>query len=240
MSTAALAVKVLEEADLITTEQQPGIRGSLKLCSRKLDHIDIDIDSPKSKHDNCLTITMPIGGYSNAENIKPTCGLASEQTLLGNMDAPRAFYLPDRFNAQLIWFRQGMLEYLFSSMELTDMEVDWLELSFEACSEAPIYRNPWPSDICVEINGKRIGVWTSPCDCGGRRGRITPEWWSELSTQFGFLKLWRVDRTGSYLDGELISDITLDQLDLDAQPFFRVRIGVAEDSQCIGGMNLFG
>ena len=32
MSTTALAVKTLEEAGLITSETQPGARGSMKLC----------------------------------------------------------------------------------------------------------------------------------------------------------------------------------------------------------------
>ena len=40
-SSAALNVKVLEEADLIHTELQPGTRGSMKLCSIKRGTIKI-------------------------------------------------------------------------------------------------------------------------------------------------------------------------------------------------------
>ena len=44
MSTVALAVKTLEEADLIATETQPGARGSMKLCSRRIDTIAVRLN----------------------------------------------------------------------------------------------------------------------------------------------------------------------------------------------------
>jgi len=239
MSTAALAVQVLQKAGILLTENQPGTRGTLKLCSRKLDQILLDLAPPDDTPDQSLALSMPIGGFSSAEGIRPTCGLASAECLIGTMDAPAVFYLPDRFSAQMIWFTQGFLEYRFSpGTELPG--TDWIEISFEACSEAPLYRDPWKSDIAVEVNGVRLGIWTSPCDCGGRRGGLTPAWWSDTSTQFGFLKVWRVDERGSWLDNQQISDVRLKDLALDQQDYIRVRIGVPADAEHVGGMNLFG
>ena len=103
-----------------------------------------------------------------------------------------------------------------------------------------MYRDPWKSDIAVEVNGKRLGIWTSPCDCGGRRGILTPEWWTESSTQFGFLKIWRVDSTGSYLDNQRIGDVRIQDLALDPYHYISVRIGVPADAENVGGLNLFG
>ena len=120
------------------------------------------------------------------------------------------------------------------------MEIDWLEMSFEACSEAPMHRDPWKSDIAVSINGCQLGVWTCPCDCGGRRGRLTPGWWPALSTQFGFLKTWRVSREGTYLDGVRLSGVTIGDLQLGQEMFIRARIEVPADAQNVGGINLFG
>jgi predicted transcriptional regulator len=120
------------------------------------------------------------------------------------------------------------------------MEIEWLELSFEACSEAPMHRDPWKSDIEVSINGKRLGIWTSPCDCGGRHGRLTPAWWPELSTQFGFLKAWRVTHDGSFVEDERVGDAAIDELGLKEQNYISVRIGVPADAQNVGGINLFG
>lgn len=240
MSTTALAVKTLEEAGLIATEMQPGARGSMKLCSRRIDTLSVDLGPEEEKEDSVLSMHMQLGGYSSADGIRKTCGLAGEKTIIGEMDNPALFYSPDRFDAQLIWFRQGSLEYRFSCEQLEHMEIDWLELSFEACSEAPMHRDPWESDIAVDINGKRLGIWTCPCDCGGRQGKLTPSWWPALSTQFGFLKTWRVTEKGSYLDGVRISDITIDDLRLSSKGYIGVTISVPEDAEHVGGINLFG
>lgn len=240
MSTTALAVKTLEEAGLITTETQPGARGSMKLCSRKIDTMSINLDPEQRSENSVLAMHMQLGGYSSADGIKKTCGLAGAQTVKGEMDNPAVFYAPNRFDAQLLWFRQGSLEYRFSCQQLDRMEIEWLELSFEACSEAPMYRDPWESDITVSINGKRLGVWTCPCDCGGRQGKLTPNWWPALSTQFGFLKTWRVTDKGSYLDGARISDVTIADLKIEGRNYISTTIGVLEDAEHVGGINLFG
>lgn len=240
MSTTALAVKTLEEAGIITSETQPGARGSMKLCSRRLDTVAITLSPEIENSTSTLVMHMPIGGYSIAEGIKPICGLAGPATYIGEMDDPSAFYVTDRFAAQLLWFRQGALEYRFAFPTREAMVYDWLEVSFEACSEAPMYRDPWKSDITVSINGRKLGVWTSPCDCGGRHGKLTPTWWSDLSTQFGFLKTWRVDGAGSYLENVLIGETTLRDLCLGEQGYIGVRIEVAADAENVGGLNLFG
>lgn len=240
MSTAALAVKILEEAHVIMTEAQPGARGSVKLCSRRLDTIAVHLAPKERTEDNVLALSMPLGGYSSADGIKKTCGIAGAKTIMGEMDNPAIFYSPDRFGAQLIWFRQGALEYRFAFQQMDQMEIEWLEISFEACSEAPMHRDPWESDIAVSINDKRLGVWTCPCDCGGRQGRLTPSWWPALSTQFGFLKTWLVTAEGSYLDGVRISDTAINDLGIDRRGYISARIEVPDDAQNIGGINLFG
>lgn len=240
MSSAAQAVKVLEEAGLIMSEVQPGVRGSMKICSRKKDTVAISLMLPETRGANVLTLQMPIGGYSIAEGIQPTCGIVGDNAYICDMDDPRGFYVTGRFGAQLIWFKQGALEYRFSYQQMDKMEIEWLELSFEACSEAPMHRDPWKSDIAVSINGKRLGIWTSPCDCGGRHGRITPDWWAELSTQYGFLKVWRVTQEGSYVENDRLSDINIEALGVGEKPYITVRIEVPEDAQNVGGINLFG
>lgn len=241
MSSAAQAIKVLEEAGLILSETQPGQRGTMKICSRKLDSFSVRLEPAWGSPDtNVITLEMPLGGYSKAGNIKNTCGLASDQVFVGEMDNVASFYLPQRFDAQIIWFREGYLDYDFSLLSIKRIVVEWLEISFEACSEAPMYRDPWKSDIVVSINGHCLGVWTSPCDCGGRHGKLTPAWWSDFSTQYGFLKTWRVDHAGSYLENVPISDVTLQTLQLHESDHISVRIEVPGDAQHVGGINLFG
>lgn len=239
ISTVSNSIVVLEEAELIRTERQNGVRGVAKLCSRKKDTISIHLAHFVKREMESFFYNMPIGAYSDCE-IKPTCGLLSHETNIGENDNPATFYDPNRYEAQLLWFQQGFVEYRFSNQALKEYDVNCLEISFEACSEAPNYRKDWPSDITVSINGQELGMWCCPGDFGGRQGRFSPEWWLPSSTQYGLLKRWRVDQQGSYLDDEKISAITLDDLKLTEKPYVSVRIGVKPDALHQGGINLFG
>jgi len=240
VSTVSLAISTLEEAGLIFTENMPGVRGVLKLSTRKIDSIGINL-MPFEKHmGSVLSMQMPVGCYSKVGSIMPSCGLTGVSSSIGENDNPRSFYHNDRFSAQLIWFRQGFVEYMFGIQNIDEIAVDWLELSFEACSEAPMYRDPWKSDIYVSINGRNLGMWTSPCDCGEHRGKLNPAWWPDLATQHGFLKTWRVDEKGCYLDSLPISGTTLNDLHLDAGDAVTVRIEAPDHAVNAGGLNLFG
>lgn len=240
VSTAALNVRMLEEAGLIRSEQQPGARGTMKLCNRRMDSIGINLVPQEEHRDSVLALSLPVGCYSFAEDIEPTCGLAGTRFSIGEDDNPRSFFCQDRFQAQLLWFRHGYITYHFSVLSMRDIHVQWLEISFEACSEAPMYRDPWKSDIELAVNGVPIGIWTSPCDCGGRRGLLNPPWWSDMSTQYGMLKTWRIDQKGSTLENMPLSDVTLDDLHVYDNPYISLRLGVSKEAEHVGGMNLFG
>lgn len=239
-STAALNVKVLEEAGLINTELQPGVRGSMKVCSRKSDHINIELDTfDLHAHDNSFYINMPIGNYVDC-NVFPTCGLVNEHGTIDAEDNPRSFYNPRRIDAQLIWLHKGYLEYRFPNSILQNGKEKLLEVSLELCSEAPNYRNNWPSDITMWINNKEIGTWTSPGDFGGRRGRLNPSWYSDGSTQYGLLKTWRIGSEGSFIDEKKVSDVKLLDLKVSEGNYISVKIGIKDDAKHVGGINIFG
>jgi predicted transcriptional regulator len=120
------------------------------------------------------------------------------------------------------------------------MEITRLELSAELCSEAPHHNNDYPSDITVWVNDVEIGTWTSPGDFGGKRGRLNPPWWNDSHSQYGMLKIWSVDREGSYVDGTPASDNGLRRLMLAPQQPITVRIGIKPEAEHPGGFNLFG
>lgn len=240
VSTAALGVRQLEEAGLIHTEIQPGIRGAMKLCSRRVESVSMRLTPEMEDGVSALTLQLPIGSYSEARAIKPDCGLVSEHAWIGEANSPRMFYHPDRLRAQLIFFDSGSLEYRFSLGEIDPVQVEWLEFSMEVSSNAPMYREDWKSDIEVAVNNQALGCYISPGDYGGRRGRLNPSWWSDTSSQFGKLKTWRVDSSGSTLDGEPIGSTSLSDLGLEASDYIALRIGVREDAQHTGGINLFG
>ena len=62
VSTAALNVRQLEAAGLITTEIQPGIRGAMKLCSRRVESISMSLVPQAQNGVSALTKHLPIGG----------------------------------------------------------------------------------------------------------------------------------------------------------------------------------
>lgn len=240
VSTTAMNVKILEEAGLIRTELQPGIRGSMKLCSRKIDVIHMSLAKPQNiSLDNTFYINMPIGNFVDCKIVAP-CGMASEKSYIDVEDNPRAFYNTERVKAQIIWFSKGYIEYRFSNSILQYGDPLSVELSLELCSEAPNYRNNWPSDITIWINGIEVGTWTSPGDLGGRRGRLNPPWWPDTSTQYGILKTWKVNSKGSYIDEVYVSDVTIDDLELKKYDYISVRIGIKEDATHVGGITIFG
>lgn len=240
VSTAALNVRQLEEAGLIAAEIQPGIRGAMKLCSRRIDSVSMNLVPKDEDGANALTMQLPIGSYADAADIRAECGLVCEHGWIGESNAPRAFYHPDRLKAQMLWFQSGFLEYRFSLGEIAPGQVEWLEFSMEISSNAPLYRSDFKSDISVFVNDRPLGIWTSPGDYGSRRGRLNPAWWSDTMSQYGLLKTWRVDAAGSHLDGQPSSGTTLDSLALGKRDYIALRIGVDRDARHAGGLNLFG
>jgi predicted transcriptional regulator len=239
LSTANLHLNALEQSGLIRSEMISASRGMQKVCARVYDMVVIQLPRHTAQLDKQVSVQMPIGAFVACE-VTPTCGLATESSVVGYLDDPISFYEPERLQAQLIWFRQGYLEYQFPYRVVPGQTPKSVTLSMEICSEAPNHHQDWPSDIFMEINGQPIGIWTSPGDFGGERGNLTPAWWEEWNSQYGLLKTWRVDASGSWLDGIPLSNVTIDALALDRQPYIRVRFGVHKDAQHIGGLNLFG
>ncbi len=238
-STATLHVNILERAGLIKTDLQPARRGLQKLCARTYDRIIIQLPTERKLDDTTVNVSMPIGGYVEA-TVMPTCGLAGDVGLIGQMDDPISFYEPERIYAQLLWFRSGHVEYRFPNRQPIGTELQSLELTFEACSEAPLHHSRWPSDVTLWINGVEIGTWTYPADFGGERGSLTPSWWDNNNSQYGLLKTWQINQQGCTVDGEPVSAVTLSDLIIEPNETISVSLGVKGDARNVGGLNLFG
>ncbi len=238
-STVGIHVETLEEAGLIRTELEPASRGLQKVCARMYDKVEVDLPTFDLPHERVLEMEMPVGAYTDCHAV-PTCGLLSENGIIGLLDNPASFYEPNHVNAQLIWFQHGYVEYRFPNRLPPGAQPEVLRLSMEICSEAPHYNLNWPSDITLWINGVEIGTWTSPSDFGGEHGRLTPDWWPPRNTQYGLLKVWHVNEFQSEVDGISLSKVTVPDLKIVESPFISVRIGVKPDAIHAGGVNLFG
>lgn len=231
-------VKKLEKAGLVRSERIQSNRSNYKVCHLDVESIEIEFPQKNRKDTRVHEFVLPVGHYTDFD-IAPTCGLATAEKLIGYYDDPRYFLDPERVNTKILWFTKGYVEYKVPNYLLSNQEPVSLEISMELGSEAPGVNNNWPSDISFILNGVNVGQWTSPGDFGGMRGNYTPEWWSLSVGQFGLLKILRIDDTGSYIDGERVSDITLSQLDL-RQKQWSFRVAVLENAVHPGGVTIFG
>lgn len=239
LSTATLHINSLEEAGLVNTELQPATRGRQKVCARAYDIIMVELTRATLPNETLLEYSMPIGAYVDCK-VLPTCGLASEKSIIGLFDDQASFYEPDRLHAQLLWFRHGSIEYRFPNRLPSSALLDSLDFSAEIGSEAPLHHPNWPSDVTLWINGVEIGTWTSPADFGGQRGILTPAWWESWNSQYGLLKVWHVTAEGTFVDGLKLSIVTLSDLHILDDPYISLRIGVKTDARHVGGINIFG
>lgn len=180
-------IKKLEECGLISASNDSSGHGNQKLCSLIQDRILVEIEKPIDLS-NVYNTSIKVGQFSS-HNICPTCGLATSSFVIGELDDVRYFDHPDHFNADIMWFTKGYVEYVIPNLIPRNQKITQLSLSAEISSEAPGTDNDWPSDISFYINDTLVGTWTSPGDYGDVRGMFTPEWWPQNWNQYGLLKL---------------------------------------------------
>lgn len=231
-------VKKLEKAGLVTTQMVRKEGGTHKMCTLAQTRISIDLPVKIPHASKSHEVLIPIGHYSEFE-VHPTCGLSTPDRVIGQFDDPRYFYTSERMNAGILWLGYGFLEYKLPNYLLQTQKVTAIEITLELGSEAPGYNENWPSDIFFKVNGTEIGVWTSPGDYGAERGRFSPAWWGDPVNQYGLLKVIRVDNTGTWVDGQKLSDIVLSDISIDRH-VWTLCIGVHEDAEHVGGLTLFG
>ncbi|MGO4732425.1 ArsR/SmtB family transcription factor [Paenibacillus sp. 2KB_22] len=237
-SIVTMHIRKLEDAGLIGSRRVRINGGTHKLCYLKQNHIEIELPSV-NRTSRTREQTISVGHYT-AFDIHPTCGLGTLEKEIGVWDDPRYFLDPERVHAAILWFGKGYVEYKTSNFLLPDETTDAIEISMELASEAPGLRDHWPSDIQFTFNGIPLGTWTSPADFGrAARGKYTPEWWHRNVNQYGLLKTIRIDTSGTYMDGERMSDITLADIKLD-EPFWTLRFTVDEESPNVGGLTIYG
>ncbi|TQI68221.1 ArsR family transcriptional regulator [Clostridium sp. KNHs216] len=242
VSSVALHIRFLEDAKMVITESQPGLRGSMRVCVSSVQSIHIDTAEEEfDPSKKAVTVDMPIGNYYHCY-VEPTCGLADANgEMMDNYDSPKAFFTPRRGQAQLIWFQQGYVEYRFPNYAEPQLSIKELSFSLELCSEAPGYMENWPSDITISINDLELTTYRCPGDFGARHGNYTPAGWQNGKTQYGILKTFSVRQSGGFLDGDLVNPhISLTQLNIQDRPYISIKIEIKETAQYVGGINIFG
>lgn len=233
-------IKKLEESGIIQVMTERGSHGNQKVCKVAVDKIVVDVESEENEEDqNIYNTEVKVGHYSDYE-VYPTCGLATSQAIVGEVDDPRYFSHPDRINVGILWFTKGYIEYIIPNLLPSATKIDQITVSLEISSEAPGINNDWPSDISILLNDVKIGTWTSPGDYGDVQGIFTPDWWFPNWNQYGLLKMIVINKKGTFVDGLKISDVTINEFNLDYKSTVRFKFEIEEDAKNVGGITIFG
>lgn len=235
----SMHVSKLEEAGLVRIKTTSGKRGTMKIVRPKYDRLMIDL-APSEEASHCYTDDIRVGYYTACHGT-PTCGLATSKEIIGSLDDPKVFSFPDRFNAGILWFSSGYVEYNLPNHLQAGQTLSELHISFEISSEYPETNEDYPSDIYFSINGIPLGMWISPGDYGARKGYVSPAWWPEVLNQYGLLKTLIINNEGTFMDGtKKLSNTTIQDLNIDYNSYITFRIEVPRDTTNCGGCTLFG
>lgn len=231
-------INQLEKAGIIEVGSAAGIRGTQKKCYIKEHRFLLDFQREHKNH-NTIAIEIPVGSYCDYET-KSTCGMATTDKVIGAFDNPRYFDDPERIYAGIVWITEGYLDYRLPNYIEKNQKVEELQITQEISSEAPGFSENWPSEIHFSINGINLGNWTSPGDFGLHTGLYSPDWWVYGKNQYGMLKALVINDHGCYMDGQPISSVTIDDLNIVSGSEIRYRISAPDKGPERGGLTIFG
>lgn len=240
VSRAAITqnIRQLNEAGLVEFGQSADDSGARKSCYLTEQQFMLNLGRQFQKQ-KIYSTEIPIGQFINYE-VMPTCGIAKTEKLIGHVDDPAFFADPQRVEAGILWFGAGYVEYRLPNYLQKGQQVEELQFSMELSSEAPGVAENWPSDLSFSFNDIQLGNWTSPGDYGDVHGRFTPNWWIPNWNQYGLLKLLCINKSGTYVDGLMVSPVRIEDLDINEKKEFLFRIAAPAEALNAGGCTIFG
>lgn len=239
VSTVSFHIKILKEAGMVKVLPSPSKKGNEKNISLNIETILFTISSSQSSSSHTYSIDIPIGSFCDHKVIPP-CALCTSKEPVKPLDDPIIFNSIFKNDCELLSFSKGWIEYSILTHEFIGHKINSMTFSMEICSECPNYNNNWKSDITFWINNVEVATYRSLGDYGGRRGKYTPPWWAFGSTQYGILINLTINNDGTFINGERVSDTTLEDINPSKLLDLRFRIGIKENARYAGGVNLFG
>ena len=239
VSSVSKHIDILADAGLISINYYPGPKGHLKVCSKRMISSTILYNDYNESSPEEYTVEMPVGQFTEI-SASPSCGMASREHMIGSANLPSQFFIPERQDAELLWFNDGYIVYQFPNSN-KQRSFSELRLSLECCSEISYYRNDWPSDVTLSINDTELLTFTMQGDFGGRRGNYSPSFWPLTSTQFGMLEKFTVDGLGVHHNGKLVNkNVLFQDLHVAEHDTIELKLEIKKDAQHKGGINIFG
>ncbi len=230
----------MEKAELIYIRYKSSTHGTLRIITRDLKGADLRFyynENTEKKNSDTEIQTLRVGQFADFSG--EDCSFVTKDKhfhMLGTN-----CFLPERFDAELLYSPNGTATYFFSNNAAKYFKVTELCFEMELCSEAPYYDNNYLSDITFWINGKEIATYTSSGDFGDRRGLLNPSWWSSSNTQYGKLVSLSVTEEGATLNG-IVSErkVRLSDLQIEQGNKLVFKFGNKSTALNVGGFNVFG
>lgn len=241
-STVLFHIEVLRKAGLICVDYEPNKKGFVQNVTLKHSMMGLALfyttdEMLKSKF-RYYSAEMSVGAYVDA-HVDDYLSFADDLKVYNPTE--NEIFSSERMNASLLWLsKSGFVEYAFPA-GWRNSKVECVEFSLEICSEAPLSRMGWKSEVTFSLDGKELCSYVCPHDFGDRRGVLTPAWWKEGGSMYGELIRIGVKHDGVYLNGEKVSSQPVLDLFESGRPdkcLFKVEC--KKDSEFVGGFNIFG
>lgn len=233
-------IRKLEESGIIAVKTVNAGHGVQKVCSLETDQVLLNVYP--SKEDGSMKMyetSIRVGHYSDYA-VRPGCGLAGPQGLIGTEDEPRCFSWPERLEAEMVWLHDGYLEYRIPNFLPKNQEIVQLTLSFEVSGADQGSENDTQADLKFSLNGKPIGSWTTIRPQNHIRSIYTPHWWNRKERRHGYLKMLVINGRGVYLDGVKMEDTGPDWKFQDENGEMKLRFESRPLNGREGGLALYG
>lgn len=235
-SSVLFHINILREANLIFVVFEPSKKGKVQVCYQgDIARISLDLTSkPQIINKKMHTIEIPIGQYIDI------AGDLRSHYLTDACKFEVSPFLPDRIDARIILiYKSGYITYALPNEHLKNKDVEFIEISFEICSEAPVYINNWRSDLALYINDLKLCDYTCSGDFGDRIGHATTSP-LPLGTQYGQMVTLKISNNGVFINETSVNkELTLQDLNLAKGNKFTFKIECPENGEHVGGFNLF-
>lgn len=272
-------LRSLEEAGFITTRYVPGSVGNQKMCTKVYDRLIFNFTPQRENGERkqYYEVEVSPGNYFDFQ-VYPPCGLADEGHVIHKWDDPAAFFDLERVKAQIVWCAYGYVEYRFPlNIPFQDLGLRSVNIMLEIGAQGGLHalnaqgEKEYHPALIMPNNMTKERITESKTDItfwvGGvetftlpveeysryeRGGRYTPKWWR--GSAYGTLvSLW-VGPDGTFLEGQKVGDVTLDQIldnnrlvkdrllktSLTSSDYLSFRVGIKPEAKHISGFNIFG
>ncbi|NUU64089.1 ArsR/SmtB family transcription factor [Paenibacillus agri] len=229
----------LQKAGIVSSKMRRIDGGTYKYCSLSANYFLVKLTGASAVARKVVEVSVPVGHYTDLQ-VAPGCGIMGTDKVVGYCDDDaRRFRDPCHADTSVLWLDKGYVEYKVPNYLFRDIAVQEIEISMEIGSEASHVNEKWPTDIIFTLNDRDLGRWTGPGESSKLRNSLTADYWKNEVNRRGLLKVLRINASGTFMDGQQISEVTLADICWHHEQW-TFRVTAAEVNRRRGRLALYG